>query len=402
MKLNKIVLAITLSVSATSAFATSSDCGCDKVTKSVFQADQARQDKLTAANSAAIKAETDRAWKEEQTQYALIQTKYTEAAGKALEGQVANKVDKSVFQADQARQDKATSDLNGKVEGYATQGAAAYTEIKGQISAGTEAQSQRDAGQDEHINAVQGAAQAANEKGDALAVRADNIEKQAGVLDGRVGQTEVRLDGAEGAIRETNTQLAVTDSRSINNAVRLDGVETKNVEQDTRISKTETNVAKNTSEITKTQTTVKQQGEVINNHETRISVNEQNISAVGNDFYSYQQTNNAAVANTLSESKSYTNQKFGELKTKVDSNSREIQENKKEARRGISAAMAMTNIPQVIGQTVYLGAAVGSYAGESAIAVGGGWNVTPRLSTKMSVSYDGDNAGVGAGLAFGF
>lgn len=56
--------------------------------------------------------------------------------------------------------------------------------------------------QDKHINAVQNAAQVANE-------RSEN--------------NSVRLDKTEGAIRETNAQLEVTDKRSINNAERLDG-----------------------------------------------------------------------------------------------------------------------------------------------------------------------------------
>ena len=97
----------------------------------------------------------------------------------------ANKVDKTVFYADQQRQD---SRMN--------------------------AQDVRNDSQDTHINNVQNAAQIANEKADSGAVR---------------------MDGIEGSVRETNTQLAITDGRSINNAVRLDGVEGHNVRQDASI-----------------------------------------------------------------------------------------------------------------------------------------------------------------------
>jgi autotransporter adhesin len=72
-----------------------------------------------------------------------------------------------------------------------------------------------DKDQDDHINAVQDAAQTAND-------RATDLEH--------------RADATEGAIRETNDQLAVTDARSIDNATRLDGVEAKNDEQDKAIS----------------------------------------------------------------------------------------------------------------------------------------------------------------------
>ncbi|QGZ16279.1 hypothetical protein Hena1_01090 [Erwinia phage Hena1] len=78
-----------------------------------------------------------------------------------------------------------------------------------------DAQKVVDGKQDDHINAVQGAAQTAND-------RASNLE--------------VRADGLSDSIKETNAQLEVTDGRSINNATRLDGVEQKNVEQDVAIA----------------------------------------------------------------------------------------------------------------------------------------------------------------------
>lgn len=58
--------------------------------------------------------------------------------------------------------------------------------------------------QQSQLNAVQNAAQIANEKGDANAVRADGIEKSLAVTDSRSINNAVRLDGAESAIRETN------------------------------------------------------------------------------------------------------------------------------------------------------------------------------------------------------
>lgn len=89
------------------------------------------------------------------------------------------------------------------------------TDVDTKVDANKADQANRDKGQDDHINAVQGAAQTANE-------RATDLEK--------------RADVSEGAIRETNEQLAVTDGRSIDNSKRLDGVEAKNDEQDNAIA----------------------------------------------------------------------------------------------------------------------------------------------------------------------
>lgn len=129
----------------------------------------------------------------------------------------ANKVDKTVFYADQQRQD---SRMN--------------------------AQDVRNDSQDTHINNVQNAAQIANEKADSGAVR---------------------MDGIEGSVRETNTQLAITDGRSINNAVRLDGVEGHNARQDASIDalNDQAQVINNT----------------INNHGDTLSSHQQQIDQMG-------------------------------------------------------------------------------------------------------------------------
>lgn len=431
MKMNKIALAvaITSTLMATTANATFLlPTSYDK-----------EQDVKIDKNADAVNSLKDRDAQlaaDIHTTYTMANTKYTESAGKALEGQVKdlqnNKVDKSVFSADQARQDKATSELNGKVDSYAAQGVTAYNELKGSISSGAAAQQERDAGQDEHINAVQGAAQAANEKGDALAVRADNIEKQAGILDGRVGQTEVRLDGAEGAIRETNAQVAVTDARSQNNAVRLDRVETVQGEHtsmlgnhETRITSAETHIASNTQEIKKTQTVVKQQGEQLVNHESRITNNETkiadhdvritnnetNISNLSNDYYQFQDTynyNNQVInqnmrsysAQAVQQSKAYTDQQVGQLRNDWQQGRSDDQ---REYRSGIASVAAMANIPVVPGQAVTVGAGIGQFKDRTALAVGVGANIGTNVQVKGSVGFsNGSDAVAGAGIGFGF
>ncbi len=373
------------------------------VSSADFQKDQQRQD-------AALTAERDRAWKEEQKQWSEIQTKYTEAAGKALEGEVRNN------KADQAK---------------------------------------RDAAQDEHINAVQGAAQTANDRATHLEARTDMTEDAIVILSEMQGETDARsknnatrLDGAEGAIRgvqgaaqtandratalegradategairETNAQLQVTDKRSQNNAVRLDGVESVNARQDetlsshdsritaaqatadtgikigkansARLDNHETRISANTSEITKTQTVVKAQGEVLQNHEGRITTNEQNISSLNQSFNDYQAYN----ANAIQQGNART------LKAANDYTDQRFNEAKKEARAGVAGAMAMSQIPQVGRYGKFsLGAGAGTYVNQQAIAVGFSARLGERVITKAAVSADSASnfgAAVGVGV----
>ncbi|MCW2487558.1 YadA C-terminal domain-containing protein [Candidatus Symbiopectobacterium sp. NZEC127] len=81
-----------------------------------------------------------------------------------------------------------------------------------------------------------------------------------------------------------------------------------------------------------------------------------------------------------------------------------VEENKKEAAAGSSAAMAQANIPQVLnGQTVAIGAGIGGYDGESAVAVGVSFRATQNVTVKATVSDDTqENLGYGAGLSVGW
>lgn len=168
-------------------------------------------------------------------------------------------------------------------------------------------------------------------------VRMDGIEKQAGVLDTRVGKTEVRLDTAEGAIRETNKQLEVTDKRSQNNAVRLDGVEGKNKEQDAKLEQ----------------------------HDQRITSNTQRIGSVEGRVSNLEQS---------------TNKRFSDIDKRIG-------DNRKVASAGIAGAGAIANIPQVTQNgNVSIGAGIGGYDGEQAVAVGFSARVTDSVTTKVSVS----------------
>lgn len=128
---------------------------------------------------------------------AIIGESIARAAGDAA---LNNKINQNA--ANQLTKDKAQdAAINGKVD-------------KTQYDKDKAAQASTDAKQNDHINAVQDAAQTAND-------RATDLEH--------------RADASENAIRETNKQLEVTDQRSIDNANRLDDVEATNGAQDAAI-----------------------------------------------------------------------------------------------------------------------------------------------------------------------
>ncbi len=343
--------------------------------------------------------------------------KYSESWGLEDRANIAklqeSKLDKSVFAVDQARQDKAladsvtkqaatdskqTSDLKSYADKKATsayQTSVAHTDAKvaradadrkagddalqGQITSNLSTQAERDAGQDTHINAVQGAAQAANEKADAGAVRMDGIEKQAGVLDGRVGGVEVRADKTEQDIRDTHVQMDSDRQHRVDGDRMLSGRITQNSSDivqlysngeyaQSRIDAANANIQANHDAIRSTNRVVSQHTEQLANHEQRIQTLEQD-----------------------------TNRNFGALRNQVD-------RNKKDADAGIAGVAAMASIPQVTEyQTFSVGAGVGNRHDQQALAVGFSARAAQNVVVKVSAATD-TNSGwtVGAGAAIGW
>lgn len=323
--------------------------------------------------------------------------KYSESWGLEDRGNIAklqeSKLDKSLFTADQARQDKAladsvakqaatdgkqTSDLKSYADKKATsayQTSVAHTDAKvaradadrakgdaalqTQITHNQSSQANRDAGQDSHINAVQNAAQSANEKADAGAVRADGIEQRA----------------------------AVTDNRSINNAVRLDGVETVNGQQDKMLGNHETRITQNSSDIVQ----LYSNGDYA---QSRIDAANANIQA---NHDAIRSTNRVVSQHT--EQLANHEQRLGNLEQETQrgfsSLHRELGKVKKTANAGTSSALSAAAIPQVTEyQTFALGAGTGGYEGEQAVAVGFSARVTNNMVVKAAVTRD-TNQGTG-------
>lgn len=332
--------------------------------------------------------------------------KYSESWGLEDRGNIAKlqetKLDKSVFIADQARQDKAladsitkqaatdskqTSDLKSYADkkadsAYST--SIAHTDSKvaradadrakgdaalqGQITSNLASQSDRDAGQDKHINAVQDAAQSANEKADAGAVRADSIEQRA----------------------------AVTDDRSIHNAVRLDGVEQVNGQQEKMLGNHETRITQNSSDIVQLYSNGEYAQSRIDAANANIQANRDAITST-NRVVSQHSAELANHEQRIGELEQSTNQRFGALKNQVE-------RNKKDADAGVAGVAAMASIPQLTEyQTFNIGAGVGSRHDQQALAVGFSARASQNVVIKVSAASD-SNSGwtVGAGAAVGW
>lgn len=114
-------------------------------------------------------------------------------------------------------------------------------------------------------------------------------------------------------------------------------------------------------------------------------------------------SNNAAIRSTSTRVDNNTqqiakfNQNFSSLKQTVDSN-------RHEAAAGSASAMAMANIPQVLNsQTVAIGAGIGGYDSENAVAVGVSFRASQNVTVKATVSDDTQqNVGYGAGMSVGW
>lgn len=97
---------------------------------------------------------------------------------------------------------------------------------------------------------------------------------------------------------------------------------------------------------------------------------------------------------TLAASKAYTDSKYGQL-------SEAIEKNRKESFAGIAAALAASQVPQVTqGSYFSLGAGLGSYQGQNAVAVGMSARLGDNIVSKLTVTGDTQQrTGMGAGFS---
>lgn len=340
------------------------------------------------SNDSGVQKQIDDLRAGQHNDHMLILDKYSESWGLEDRGNIAklqeSKLDKSVFAVDQARQDKALADTVTKqaaTDSKQTSDLKSYADKKATSSYTTSVA---------HTDVKVARADADRKAGDdALATRADGIEKRAQVTDDRSINNAVRLDGAEGAIRETNAQVEIIDKRSQNNAVRLDGVESVSARQDTRITQ-------NSSDIVQLYGNGQYAQSRIDAANANIQANHDAIRSTNRvvSHHSEQLANHEQRIQTLEQE---TNRNFGALRNQVD-------RNKKDADAGIAGVAAMASIPQVLeSQSFNIGAGVGSRHDQQALAVGFSARASHNVVVKVSAATDSNSSWtVGAGAAIGW
>lgn len=317
--------------------------------------------------------------------------------------------------------DAALAGLNGKVD-------------QATYDAGQQAQ-------DDHITAVEGAAQTANDRATNLETRADSSEQAirdtqnaAQTANDRATNLETRADTSEQNIRDVQGAAQIANDRASSLETRADGVEAVNARQDSTLADHDTRITSNTSALTtkvdkqvfaddqarqdaalKSETTTRtsqvaklqsgvDQAQATGDYaNSRIDVANQNIEANRQASIA---TNKRVAANTaqlanheqrITTLEQNTSARFSDLNSKID-------DNRKRASAGIAGVAAMANIPQVLEhQTFAIGAGAGNTDGESALAVGFSARASQNTVVKASVSNDTQhNFVVGAGVAFGW
>lgn len=194
------------------------------------------------------------------------------------------------------------------------------------------------------VNGKDGATGAKGDKGDTGATGAVGANGKDGV-DGKDGVTttvtKVQVDTATQAKVDSNSKQVA------GNTVAVDNVQSRQQAQETTIRR----------------------------HSSQLSNHEERITALENE----------------------NNNNFQNLKNDVDNN-------RKRAAVGVASVAAMSNIPQVTdSQTFAIGAGVGEYDSQGAIAVGFSARVTERVVTKASVGAGSYGcATVGAGVSYGW
>ena len=133
--------------------------------------------------------------------------------------------------------DAALAGLNGKVD-------------QATYDAGQQAQ-------DDHITAVEGAAQTANDRATNLETRADSSEQAirdtqnaAQTANDRATNLETRADTSEQNIRDVQGAAQIANDRASSLETRADGVEAVNAQQDSTLADHDTRITSNTSALT--------------------------------------------------------------------------------------------------------------------------------------------------------
>ncbi|HFW4592856.1 TPA: YadA C-terminal domain-containing protein [Salmonella enterica subsp. enterica serovar Aberdeen] len=202
--------------------------------------------------------------------------------------------------------------------------------------------------------------------------------------------TDAQRDHAQMQAAIAHANSLVSGSNGVNGSTGADGVTTIITKADNSAVEHETAARK--AEDTAQRKAIVATSQGVFENRTQIDANTGEILSHSRAIAS----NRAAIDNNSARIDGL-NRNFANLKEQVN-------ENRKQANAGISGAMAQANIPQVTeNQRFAVGAGVGGYDGENALAVGVSFHATQNVVVKATVSDDtANNVGYGAGVAFGF
>ncbi|MDX6022711.1 YadA-like family protein [Scandinavium sp. V105_16] len=205
-------------------------------------------------------------------------------------------------------------------------------------------------------------------------------------------QDEKEIEKNQEGLKQTHDQIQRTREAIADNSSHL-------ADNSHEIDRNHKGIAQNQDAIVKNGDAIKQDEKLIVNNQTAIAQNHRDIDINGNNIetvHSEVRATQTQVSSNTAQIKKLNNN-FSNLKSEVDSN-------KRDAAAGASGAMAQANIPQVIqGQTFSVGAGIGGYEGENAVAVGMSARVSQSVIVKASVSDDTQqNVGYGAGVSIGW
>ncbi|STO63018.1 trimeric autotransporter adhesin [Haemophilus parahaemolyticus] len=144
----------------------------------------------------------------------------------------------------------------------------------------------------------------------------------------------------------------------------------------TAITTNKTNIAKNTQRVEKLV-------EVANAQTVRINENTRFVQAQAERI-----TRNTQAINE-------NRQAIQQNSRRIDNLEQQSRKDRRQARAGVAGAMAMTQITPVQGKTFTIGAGVGTYRGETAVAVSVKYAPKPNVVISLSGSAD-SRGGVGA------
>lgn len=204
-------------------------------------------------------------------------------------------------------------------------------------------------------------------------------------------------DLADGEVSETSNQ-AVTGKqlyateKKVEKVVQEQLVPVQKQVKQTKeeVTTNKASIATNSSNIAKNSQRMEKVVEVVNSQTVRINENTRIVEAQARQV----------TQNT---------QAITENRQAIQSNSKRIDElenrsrqDRRQARAGVAGAMAMTQITPVQGKTFTVGAGVGSYRGETAVAVGVKYAPKPNFVISLSGSADSRGGfGAATGVSFG-